>query len=195
MALSMRWVMNFTRFCTSPTSSGTLAWRGGANALNFAAGKRGLENVGGVQRTFGRAGADERVQLVDEDDGVLALHQFFHDGFKALFELAAIFCAGDDEGQVERKDALVGKERRNVAFGSGLREIAAEFGEQRSFFGTRSGGFFAGGTGELFTQSGETQAALHQDFGAETFFFAQNAQQQMLGADMLYAEALGFFAG
>src|SRR6267378_1113024 len=37
------------------------AGRGGADALNFAAGKRGLENVGGIERAFGRAGADERV--------------------------------------------------------------------------------------------------------------------------------------
>jgi hypothetical protein len=27
-----------------------------------------LQQVGGVDRTFGRAGADERVQLVDEQD-------------------------------------------------------------------------------------------------------------------------------
>ena len=96
--------------------------RGGADALNFAAGERGLEDVGGVERAFGRAGADQGVQLVDEDDGVLILHQLFHDGLEALFKLAAIFGSGDDEGQIEREDALVGEEAGNVAVGDALRE-------------------------------------------------------------------------
>src|ERR1700730_3670624 len=39
----------------------------GANALDFAAGERRLENIGGVQRAFRGTGADERVQFVDED--------------------------------------------------------------------------------------------------------------------------------
>jgi hypothetical protein len=37
------------------------------------------------------------VQLVNEDDGVLILHQLFHDGLEALFELAAVLGAGDDQ--------------------------------------------------------------------------------------------------
>src|SRR6202790_5039829 len=96
--------------------------RGGADALNFAARKRGLENVGGVQRAFRGAGAHQRVQFVDEHDGVLAFHQFLHDGFEALFELSAVFCAGDDERKVERKDALVGQEGRDIAIGDALRQ-------------------------------------------------------------------------
>ncbi len=218
----------------------------GADALNFAAGQRGLQDVGGVQRAFGGTRAHKSVQLVDEHDRVLALHQFLHDGLEPLFELAAIFCAGNNQGKIERKDALVRKERRNVAvgdalrepfydggladagfadqhgiifraaaenldhaldfafasdqrieraFGSGLREVAAEFGEQRSFFRSRGGGLFAGRAREFFAQRGEPQAALHQNLGAETLFFAQDSEQQVLGADVLDAETLGFFAG
>src|SRR5206468_7511458 len=37
-----------------------------ADALDLAARERGLEDVGGVDRTLGGARADQRVQLVDE---------------------------------------------------------------------------------------------------------------------------------
>ncbi len=62
------------------------------------------------------------MQLVDKDDGVLALHEFFHDGFEAFFKLTAVLGAGDDEGKIERKNALVGKERRNITIGDALRK-------------------------------------------------------------------------
>ena len=96
--------------------------RGCADALDLATAESGLQDVGGVERSFGRTCADERVQLIDEDDGVLLLHQLFHDGLQTLFELAAILCARDDEREIEREDALVGEERRNFAVGDPLRE-------------------------------------------------------------------------
>ena len=34
-----------------------------------------------------------------------------------------------------------------------------------------------------------------EDFGGEAFFFAQEAEEQMLGADVLVGEALGLFSG
>ena len=44
--------------------------RGRADALQLAAGQRGLEDVRRVDRAFSRAGADEHVHLVDEQDAV-----------------------------------------------------------------------------------------------------------------------------
>ena len=99
-----------------------LAGRRRADALDLAARQRRLQNVGGVERTFGRTCADQRVQLVDEDDGVLILHQLLHDGLQPLFELAAILRAGDDQRKIERQNALVGQERRHVAVGDALRQ-------------------------------------------------------------------------
>src|SRR5260370_11928341 len=75
--------------------------RGCAYALDFAAAQGGLEDVGGVERALGRSRTDEGVELVDEDDGVLIFHQLFHDGLEALFKLAAVLGAGDDEREVE----------------------------------------------------------------------------------------------
>src|SRR5437016_8758149 len=78
-------------------------------------------------------------------------------------------------------------------FRSRLREVAAEFREQRSFFRPRRRCFFAGRARQLFPQRGQTQPALHQDFRAEALFLAQDAEEQMLGADVLVAQALRFF--
>ena len=83
-----------------------------ADALNLSARKSRLQNVRGIQRTFRGARSHQRVQFVDENDRVLALHQFFHDGFEALFELAAVFCSSNDKRKIQRKDALVRQERR-----------------------------------------------------------------------------------
>ena len=92
-----------------------LGRRGGADAADLAARQRRLEDVGGVEGAFGRSGADQRVQLVDEHDDVRVLGELLHDRLEALFELAAILGAGDDQRDVERQQALVGEEVRHVA--------------------------------------------------------------------------------
>ncbi len=218
--------------------------RGGADALNFAARKRRLQDVGGVERAFRRTGAHQRVQLIDEDDGVLVLHQLLHDGLEPLFELAAVLGAGDDQRKIERQDALIGQERRHVALGDALRqafhdgglahagladqhrivlgaaaqnlhhalqfviaadqrvervvhgglgEVAAEFRQQRAFLGALRRDFLALRTRQLFADGGEPQAALVQDLGGEALLFAQQAQQQVLGADVLVIQPFGLF--
>ena len=48
-------------------------------------------------------------------------------------------------------------------------------------------------TRQLFADRGKPQAALVQDFGGEALLFAQQAEQQMLGADVLVVQPLGFF--
>ena len=99
-----------------------LVERGGADALHLAAAERGLDDVRGVHRAFGGAGADDGVQLVDEQDDVLGPADFVHDRLDALLELAAVFGAGDHQGEVERDDALVAQEFRDVAGGDFLGE-------------------------------------------------------------------------
>src|SRR3982751_4898169 len=67
----------------------------------------GLRAVGGAHRPFGAAGADERVELVDEEDDVLGAAYLVHDGLDALLELAAVLRAGDHHGEVEDDEAAV----------------------------------------------------------------------------------------
>ena len=45
-----------------------LVERRGADAVQLAAGEHRLEHVAGVHRALGRAGADDGVQLVDEEE-------------------------------------------------------------------------------------------------------------------------------
>ena len=86
-----------------------------ADALELAAGERRLEDVGGVDRALGRAGADERVQLVDEQDRVVRVAELLDDLLEPLLELAAVLRAGDERADVEGQDALVEQDVRDVA--------------------------------------------------------------------------------
>src|SRR2546422_6190102 len=51
----------------------------GPDAAQLAAGQRRLEQIGSVHRSFRRSGADERVQLVDEEDHVSFALLYFLD--------------------------------------------------------------------------------------------------------------------
>ena len=77
-----------------------------ADAVEFAAGERRLQQVGGVHRPVRLAGADQRVHLVDEEDD-LAFRRLnlVEDGLQPLLELAAILGAGDQRAHVEREEA------------------------------------------------------------------------------------------
>ena len=106
-----------------------LVERGGADAVQLAAGERGLEQVRGVHRAVRLAGADEGVHLVDEEDdlpfrrGHLGEHRL-----QPLLELAAIFCAGDQRAHVEREQLLVLQRFRHVAVDDAERQALDDGG-------------------------------------------------------------------
>ena len=90
--------------------------RGGADAVQVAARERGLQQVGGVHRAVGLAGADQRVHLVDEQhDAAVGRHHLVEHGFQPLLELAAVFRARDHRAHVEREQLLVLQALRHVA--------------------------------------------------------------------------------
>ncbi len=84
-----------------------LVERGRADALELAAGQRRLEDVRRVDRAFGGARADERVELVDEQHAVAARAELLDDLLQALLELAAILGARHKRTDVERQHSLV----------------------------------------------------------------------------------------
>ena len=94
-----------------------------ADAVQLAARERGLEHVGGVHRPVGLAGADQRVQFVDEDND-LAFRglDFGEDGFQPFLEFAPIFRAGDHGAEVERDQPLVPQPFGRVAIDDPLRQ-------------------------------------------------------------------------
>ena len=93
-----------------------LVERGRADHAQLAAGEHRLDHVAGVDRALGAAGADDRVQLVDEgDDLAVAVGDLLEDGLHALLELAAVLGAGDHRADVERDEALVAQALGHVA--------------------------------------------------------------------------------
>ena len=90
--------------------------RGRADAMQFAARQRRLQEVGSVHRAVGLAGPDERVHLVDEqNDAARGRRDLVEHALQALLELAAIFRAGDERAHVEREQLLVADRFRHVA--------------------------------------------------------------------------------
>ncbi len=81
-----------------------LVERGRADAVQLAARERGLQHVAGVHRALGLAGADHRVQLVDEqNDLAFLLREIVQHGLQPLLELAAELRARDQRAHVERR--------------------------------------------------------------------------------------------
>ena len=87
---------------------------GGADGLDLAARERGLQHVGGVNGAFGRAGPNERVQLIEEQDDVLRLPDLLHDRLQPLLELATVLRAGHEGAEVELEQPLVQEDVGNV---------------------------------------------------------------------------------
>ena len=100
-----------------------------ADGVQLAARQHRLEQVGGVHRALRRAGADDRVQLVDEqDDLALGVLDLLEHGLEPLLELAAVLGAGDQRAQVERDDALVLEPLGHVAAHDALGEALDDGG-------------------------------------------------------------------
>ena len=85
-----------------------LVERGRADRAQLAAGEHRLEHVAGVHRALGGAGADDRVELVDEhDDLALGVGDLLEHGLEPILELAAVLGAGDHRAEVERDQPAV----------------------------------------------------------------------------------------
>ena len=78
---------------------------GRADAADLAARQRRLEQVGRVHRpAAGRAGANHRVDLVNEQHGVGQLLQLVDHRLQPLLEVAAVTRAGEQRAHVEAVD-------------------------------------------------------------------------------------------
>ncbi len=223
-----------------------LGRRGRADAANLAARQRRLQDVGGVERALRRARADQRVQLVDEHDDVRVLGQLLHDRLEALFELAAVLRAGDDQRDIECQDTFVGEEVRHVAVDDLLRkpfddrgladarladqhrvvlgaaaehllhplelviasderielvlhrgfgQVAAELGEQRRFLDARERGLFVEQLDDVLADRMQPHPLLHEDGRGDRSLFTEDAEQEMLGADVVVQQPIGFLGG
>ena len=89
--------------------------RGGTDALYPSSCERGFQDVGSIHAARCASGTYQGVYLVDEDDDVGVGLELFYDALDTLFEIAAVFRAGYDGGEVEREDALREEDRRACA--------------------------------------------------------------------------------
>ena len=93
-----------------------------ADDLNLAARQRRLQDGRGVDGALGRACADERVHLVDEQDDVTRVLHLFDTLLQAVLELAAILAARHKRRHVKREQALVAQKVGYLVRDDKLRE-------------------------------------------------------------------------
>ena len=106
-----------------------LVERGGADHAQLTAREHRLDHVAGVDRAFGTARADDRVQLVDErDDLAVAVDDLLEHRLQPVFELAAVLRARDHRADVERDQPLVAQTLGHVAFDDAPRESLGDGG-------------------------------------------------------------------
>src|SRR6185312_15566796 len=100
-----------------------------ADAADLARGEHRLDQVRRVHRAARRGTrADDRVDLVDEEDRARLLLELADDGLETLLEIAAIFRARDERAEIERPDRAVFQHGRHVAFDDALGETFGERG-------------------------------------------------------------------
>ena len=80
--------------------------RGGANNLDFATAQRRLQNSSGVNGAFSGTGANQRMDLVDEQDNLAVVLHFLDAFLQALFEFTAKLAARHQRGHIQRDNAL-----------------------------------------------------------------------------------------
>ena len=95
---------------------------GGTDGLQLATSEHRLEDRRRVDGAFGRARADERVDLVDEEHDVAARLDLLEHLLEALFEVAAVTAAGDECTEVERVQLLVAQRVGDVVGDDLLRQ-------------------------------------------------------------------------
>ncbi len=83
--------------------------RGGAHGLQLAPGQHRLEDAGGVDGALGGAGADQGVDLVDEEDDVAPGADLLEHLLEALLEVSAVPGPRHQGTEVERVEVPVGQ--------------------------------------------------------------------------------------
>ena len=96
--------------------------------LQLAAGEHRLEDRRRIDRLFGRAGADEGVDLVDEQEDVAAALDLLEHLLEALLEVAAVAAPGDEGAEVERVQLLAAQRVGDVAVDDHLGEALDDGG-------------------------------------------------------------------
>ena len=74
-----------------------------------------------------------------------------------------------------------------------LGEIAAEFGQQRRLLDTRQRRLFVQQLDDVLADGVEPHPLFHEDRGGDGPLLAEDAEEQVLGPDVVVKQAVGFF--
>ena len=100
-----------------------------ADGAQLASRQHRLQQLGRVHRALGRARADDRVELVHEqDDLALGVRDLLQDGLQALLELAAVLASRQQRADVEADDLAVPEALGDVAGDDALGEALGDRG-------------------------------------------------------------------
>ena len=86
----------------------------------------GFKILAAFHAALGVAGADEVVDLVDEEDDVALLFDFVEQALDAAFKLAAELRAGDERRQIEQVDFLFLQARGHLALSDAQRQALGD---------------------------------------------------------------------
>ena len=153
-----------------------------------------------------RAGHDERdVEREDALVGEEVRHVAVDDLLRQPFDDRGLADAGlaDEDGVVlgaAAEDLLhalelvaAADQRIEQVLHRRVGEVAAELGEQRRLLGAGERRLLVEQLDDVFAHLMEAHAFFHQDGGGHRALFAQDAEQQVLGADVVVQQPIGFF--
>ena len=104
-----------------------LVERSRTDRAQLAASEHRLEQIGGVNGALGGTGADDRVQLIDEQDNrALGVRDLLEHRLEAVLELAAVLRAGDQGANIKRDHAPVLEAAGDVAIDDSLCEALGD---------------------------------------------------------------------
>ena len=138
----------------------------------------------------------EEVRHVAVDD---LLRQAFHDRGLAHAGLAdqhrVVLGAAAEHLLHAFKLVVAADQRIELVLHRRFGEVAAEFREQRRFLDARQRRLLVQQLDDVFAHLVEAHAFFHQDGRGHRALLAEDAQQQVLGADVIVEETVGFFGG
>ena len=135
--------------------------RGGADGVQLAPGQHRLEQVGGVHGPLRGAGADDGVQLVDEEhDPAVGVLDLLEHGLEPLLELAAELGACDERPQVQAHHSLPAQAVGHIAAHDALGEALDDGGLAHTRLADEDG-VVLGPTGEDLDDATDLLVAPH----------------------------------
>ena len=152
------------------------------------------DNQRDVERQDALVGEEVRHVAVDD-----LLREAFDDGRLANARLAnehRVVLGAAAEHLLHAFELVVAPDQRiELVLHRGLGEVAAEFGEERGLLDPGQRGLFVQKLDDVLADRVEPHPLFHEDGGRHAALFAQDAEQEVLGANVVMQQPIGFLGG